>query len=503
MTTRSSGISADSPLASLRRYIPAAVWGVVILVLLAIPLQIISYGYLPGDDALRHAAKAVSGKAWSELLVLSPVYQIDHEFGWDLLLEKIHRGWNASAESLVILSVVALFLLMSGTVLPWLRRPEAWLITVLAAVIVSDLPCRFLLGRPYLITLAALLTLLLMWQRFGSAPPKKWMLLLATALFALSTFFHGVWYLWALLLAAFGLAGEFRWAIRLGGCWVAGVFIGSALTGHPLGYPWQALKLAFLAVGLHATPRTMATELQPFAGDFLALILLGGLVLVRHLARLNTVPLIKNPAFWLVCLGWGLGFKIGRFWEDWGWPALMVLLTVDLQALLQVRFAPDSFRRLGLALGLAAATFLAVTNDLHSRWTGTLSDRYLTPDNSDLAGWMPETGGIFYTADMTLFYQTFFKNPTGDWRYQLGFEPAWMPREDFEVYHGVLWNFGDLKSYDPWVKKMRPADRLALRGTRNAPPVLSPLEWQYSGGGIWVGRLPRPVTPAIPPLAPH
>jgi len=357
------------------------------------------------------------------------------------------------------------------------------------------------------VTLAALLTFLLLWQRFGSAPPKTWMLLLATALFALGTFVHGVWYLWALLLGAFLFAGQIRWAISLGFCWVAGVLIGSALTGHPTDYPVQAMKLALLAVGTHATTRTMATELQPFTGDFLALIVLGGLVVLRHLAKFATVPLTKNPAFWLVCFGWVLGFKVGRFWEDWGWPALMVLVAVDLQALLQMRFAPDSFKRLGLTLGLAVATFLGVTNDAHSRWTQTLSDRYLIADNPDLNGWMPDHGGTFYTADMTLFYQTFFKNPRGDWRYMLGFEPTWMPKEDFEVYHRVLWNLGDVKAYAPWVEKMQPADRLAIRGGSNASPGIPQLEWEYSGQGIWVGRTPRtnapPPAPTIRATAPR
>jgi len=234
---------------------------------------------------------------------------------------------------------------------------------------------------------------------------------------------------------------------------------------------------------------------------------LGGLVVLRHLAKFATVPLTKNPAFWLVCFGWVLGFKVGRFWEDWGWPALMVLVAVDLQALLQMRFAPDSFKRLGLTLGLAVATFLGVTNDAHSRWTQTLSDRYLIADNPDLNGWMPDHGGTFYTADMTLFYQTFFKNPRGDWRYMLGFEPTWMPKEDFEVYHRVLWNLGDVKAYAPWVEKMQPADRLAIRGGSNASPGIPQLEWEYSGQGIWVGRTPRtnapPPAPTIRATAPR
>ena len=492
--------SSASPLDSLKRYVPLAVWAVVILVILAIPLKIIGYGYLPGDDTLRHAAKAVSGKSWSDILVLNDTYKIDHEFGWNLLLEKIYQWKNCGAETLAVFSVVTMFMLAGWSALPWLKRPEAWLATLTLATLVSGLSARMMLGRPYLVTFSVLLTLLFLWQRHGSAPPKTWMLLLATILFALGTFVHGVWYLWALPLGSVLLAGQIRWAISLGFCWAIGVFIGSAFTGHPFEYPLQAFKLALLAVGTHATTRTMASELQPFDGNILALAILGGLLVLRQLANVKTVPLAKNPAFWLTCICWMLGFKVARFWDDWGWPALMVLMTWDLQTLLQARFAPDSFKRLGLTLGLAAATFLCVTNDAHSRWSQTLSDRYLTADNPDLNGWLPDHGGTFYTADMTLFYQTFFKNPRGDWRYMLGFEPTWMPREDFEVYHSVLWNLGDAKAYAPWVKKMQPADRLVIRGGRGASPGIPQLEWNYSGVGIWVGRTPR-TPPAGTPSA--
>ena len=40
--------------------------------LLAFPLRVLDTGYLPQDDALRHAAKAISGKTWAEILVLRP-----------------------------------------------------------------------------------------------------------------------------------------------------------------------------------------------------------------------------------------------------------------------------------------------------------------------------------------------------------------------------------------------------------------------------------------------
>jgi hypothetical protein len=493
------GQSNSSPLDSLKRYVPLAVWAIVILVILAIPLKIIGYGYLPGDDALRHAAKAVSGKSWSEILVLNPVYVIDHEFGWNLLLEKIHGWTNWNAESLVIFSVVTLFILVGWSALPWLKRPEAWLITLMLATLVAAVCGRMALGRPYLVTFAVLLTILFLWQKFGSSPPKKWMLLLATTLFALGTFVHGVWYLWVLLLGSFFLAGEFRWSISLGFCWVIGVLLGSAFTGHPFEYPIQAFKLALLAVGAHASTRTMATELQPFDGNVLALIILGGLLALRQLAKLNSIPLSKNPAFWLACICWMLGFKVSRFWDDWGWPALMVLMTWDLQSFLQMRFDENSFKRLGLTLFLAAATFLCTTNDANSRWSQTSFDRYIVADNPDIKGWMPDHGGIFYTADMTLFYQTFYANPTGDWRYMLGFEPTWMPKEDFEVYQKVLWNLGEIKTYAPWVEKMQPADRLVIRGGSNASPGIPQLEWEYSGVGIWLGRTPRTPPAGTPP----
>jgi hypothetical protein len=186
-----------------------------------------------------------------------------------------------------------------------------------------------------------------------------------------------------------------------------------------------------------------------------------------------------------------LGFKAVRFWDDWGWPALMVLIICDLQLLLQARFAADSLKRLALTGVLAVMTYLAATSDFDSRWTQNLTYSYLTQDNPDLNGWLPDQGGIFYTADMTIFFQTFFKNPQARWKYIVGYEPALMPDEDFAVYRRVHWNFGDSKAYQPWVDKMRPPDRLVIRGGKGNAPDIPELEWNYGVSGIWIGRLPR------------
>jgi hypothetical protein len=475
-----------------RRYIPLAVWVVVALVILAIPLKIISYGYLPGDDALRHCAKAVSGKSWPEILVFGDSYRIDHNIGWHGILGGVHgaTGWNA--EALVIFSVVALFIIVNAALLPWLKRPEAWLVALLAAMIVSDLPQRFLLGRPFNVSIAVLMIILFVARK--SKPELKYFLVF-TAMLVASTFIHGVWYLWLLPVAAFLFAGEFLWARLVAGAWLAGTFLSAVLTGHPTDYLAHAVTMAVHGVGQHTTNSTQVTELQPFAGDILAVLIVGALVALRWLMKSNAVPLTRSPAFWLMCGCWMLGFRVSRFWEDWGWPALMVLIVTEVEFLFVAKFTADSTRRLLLTVILALATFLAVTCDLNGRYTKNLTWQFLSvAEHPELDGWMPEAGGILYSADMGIFYQTFYKNPTADWRYILGYEPALMPAEDFETYHSIMWNNGDAKAYAPWVNKMKPADRLVIRGNGNERPNIPQLEWDYGVSGIWIGRTPRTST---------
>jgi hypothetical protein len=478
-----------------RRYVPLAAWVVVILLLLVIPLKVVSYGYLPGDDALRHAAKAVSGKSWQEILVLGPAFHFDPNWGWHWLLGKIHLWENWDAGALVVFSVVMLFLVGNVSVAACLKRPEAWLAAfiLVSQVQVSDFTQRYLLGRPFVLTITATLIMLLVWQRHGSTPPKWRTILWMTPLIAVAVFLHGVWYLWVLPIAAFFLAQQFRWCFLLAASWILGTLLGSAFTGHPVESILQAVQLALRSVGMHPTQNTLVSELRPSGGEIFTILLLGGLITLRQLARLNAPPLIRHPAFWLVVLGWVLGCETGRFWEDWGLPALAVLIAGDLQLFFESRFAVDSFQRLALVCGLALTMYAATTNDFNSRWTNHLAWRYIEPDpkNPDFNVWLPEKGGILYSADMTVFYQTFFKNPNADWRYDLGFESTLMSDEDFAVYHNILWNFGDARAYKPWVDKMRPEDRLVIRGGSANRPNIPQLEWNHDVGDLWIGRLPR------------
>lgn len=474
-----------------RRFVPLAVWAIVILVILAIPVKIISEGFMPTTDALRDAAKAVSGKPWSEILVLGPTHNdTGGEFGWQLFLRSIFLSSQCSATTLVTFSVICLFVLPSCSAIAWLKRPEAWLVALTVASIFSDLAMRLLFGRPLLLTIAGLVTILLMWQTWGPAPPKKPMVVCMGAIIALCIFLHGVWYLWALPVLAFFLAGQIRWGLALVVAWAGGLVVGCLLTGHPVEACSHMTEMGWRAFFLHRTPGTLVIELQPASGEPFALIVVSGLVILRYLSKIDTRKLYADPVFWLACISWVLAFRASRFIEDWFWPAVMVWIACDLQRFLESRLPTDSFKRLALAIGIALTSFLAFTSDAGGRWSQNLTRTYLDAQNPELAGWLPDKGGIFYASDMTLFFQTFFKNPHADWRYILGFEPALMPDEDFQIYQPILSNPNDPEAYQPWVRKMKPADRLVLRVVSGPAPPIPQLEWGYGVNGIWIGRLP-------------
>ena len=80
----------------LQRCIPMLVWMIVVLTIVAIPVKILSHGYLPIDDALRHAAKVVSGKPWPEIMVLADWIKMDHHAGWHAVVHNLR--WLCAAE---------------------------------------------------------------------------------------------------------------------------------------------------------------------------------------------------------------------------------------------------------------------------------------------------------------------------------------------------------------------------------------------------------------------
>src|SRR5271170_7848093 len=98
----SNSESAAYEPSGIGRYVPLLVLAVTLLVVLVLPLRIISYGYMPTDDALADAAKAITGKPWPEILVLKSDYAIDNHIGWHAMLRGVCLVTKWPDETLMI-----------------------------------------------------------------------------------------------------------------------------------------------------------------------------------------------------------------------------------------------------------------------------------------------------------------------------------------------------------------------------------------------------------------
>jgi hypothetical protein len=277
-----------------------------------------------------------------------------------------------------------------------------------------------------------------------------------------------------------------------------GSFLGASITGHPWIFLDQCVRHLIGVFGEYSLATQLVAELKPTDGNAPMVLAVIAMLLWRARDPDWRAQTLMDPIFIMALLGWVLGLKVSRFWWDWGMPATLLWLALQLQEQME-RYLPfDSLRRLFIVFGLALGVFLGMSSDREGRWTWNVSKQYLTQNDADLKGWLPENGGIIYSADMVVFYDTFFKNPTAPWRYALGYESAMMRPDDLAVARNVQWNFGDLRAYEPWVKKMRPQDRLIITpswlptsGPARTVAAIPQLEWRQAANGWWIGRLPR------------
>ncbi len=479
----------DSPKG--HRLVPLLVWTAVLLTLILIPFRILSQGYLPFDDALRHAGKVLSGREWSEILVLQDQFKMDHSPGWHWILGVVHQVTGAGADALVIVSVCVLLIGVTVAPLGWVRRPEAWMAALLIGMVIfPTMLLRFYLARPFVFSATATLVILLLWRK-PEGKPSPALLAASTILFGLASWIHGSWYLFALLPGAFVLSGQWRSALWLGGGWVGGAFLGAILTGHPIAFLWNALNIGINCFGQHQLQRMLVTEFQPNDGAPMVVLLAGTLIAIRVLSGHWTWSAVKNPIFILFAICWVLAFRVTRFWEDWGLPAFSLWIALEINEHLNRHLSAQSFRRLFVTAGLCAAFFLCVTGDQRSRWTNYLTTEYLSESDPEMDPWLPDDGGILYSSSMQTFYFTFYKNPHAKWKYALGFEPAFMQPDDLRIYRNIQWNGYSHAAHEPWVAKMRPEDRLVLPFASPNAPNIPGLEWKYVARETWIGRLPR------------
>ena len=475
--------------------------------LFLIPLKVISYGFMPIDDALRHVAKAVTGRSWPEILVMRDGMVMDSHPGWHAFLGWFHHATGAGMDSLVVFSVVFLCLAFLLVPLLFAVRPEAWVAAVGITALAFTGLARLFYGRPFILTMAAVVVFCLLWKKLAARRNHWGALAAVTAAVTVSVSMNCTWYLWALPVVAMVLARQWRGAVRTAGAVTVAVLVGACLTGHPLLFLWLNVHHLFLTMGNNQVARLLVGELQP-AGDVNFLLIVVALVMLWRKTRGGwRRSCWDNPAFLLAALCWFLGLFVARFLADWGLPAFTAWLTLELQPAVVRRCPRMSLRRLALAGVICLTVFALFARDVGGRWTSSLRVERITltdPDDpskpSEYAEWLPAPGGIFYSDSMGLFYSTFYANPEAKWRYILGFEPGWMPEEDLKIYRNIQWNSGAYKAYEPWVKKMRPEDRLVLETGIGNRPNLPGLEWHYAVTNVWIGRLPR-ATAATPGAA--
>ena len=469
--------------------VPVLVRLLALGVMLVIPFRVLGTGFLPPDDALRHAAKAVSGRSWSEVLVLRSDVTVDPHPGWHAVLGLAHRATGAGPHALVLASVVGLFFAVNAIPLLSLRRPEAWLLSWLGLCVLDPTALvRFMLGRPFLVSLAALVALGLLWRRLAGPRVEIGAAALAALAVALAAWTHPSWYLFALVPAALLVAGERRAALRISGCVAVGVLLAAALSGHFGAFLWESARHPFLVVG-QLDARTLVQELKPNDTPPFTLLGLFGLLGWRALRGRWRGDALRDPLLILALGGWVLGYVSLRFWSDWGLPAALVWAALEIEAWLEASHSAREWRRLAIAAVVGLSVVVASASDVRGRWSLRLERPYLPLLQPAAAEWLPDPGGILYCPDVMLFHQLFYRRPDAPWRYMVGFEPGLLPPEDLAVYREFL-KRDTVEALRPWIERMQPRDRLVVVLSEPGAPAMPELEWKNLGGPLWCGRRP-------------
>jgi hypothetical protein len=468
---------------------------VLLASILFVPARIGSQGYFPPDDAPRHVGKAISGKPWNEILVMRKDITTDMHHGWDLLLGFLHKRTGMGKDGLLAFSYSFCFILFMLVPLFFLRRPEAWLVVMGFCTLFDPVfSNRFLLGRPFIIGCAVLCYLLLTWRNFtGPRVPLTAMVVLTAVIAVTAWLAPTAAYLFGIPLLGFALARQWTVLIRLTICIAAGSMAGYALTGYPMLLLKNVSYMLFSGPDQTIFPRMLVTEFQPAGGDLVVMISVVIALVWRFLRKKWTREIITDPLFFNAVCGAFLGLLVCRFWADWGRIAAVLWLAREVDEVLAERFSFNALKRLGFCAVTALCFFITISANVRDRWTYMVPRYPLIYEKAadEEKKWFPDSGGIFYNDKMNVFYQTFFENPRAPWRYVLGFEPILMENDDLRIYRAIQRSGGSISSYQAWVDKMTPADRMLLVMEGNQKPVISTLEWRCLNLNTWVGRLPK------------
>lgn len=484
------------------RTVEAGLLGVGILLVVG---WLFHWGYLPPDDALRHAAYAVGDHTWNEVLVLRPSMDtpaMDSHPGWHQTLKLLHAV-GFSKEQLVLFPTLlfSLTLLLLPAVL--LRAPWVWAVTL--AVLAWTQLNAFLSvfnGRPYWVSALAMGIMLGGWQVLPSRREKRRLLYLGAFLAAAaSVYVHSTWYLWSMPLLVCFSPRRFREWSRFSGVVGVGILAGAALTGEGMHYLGFQLEHLYQALGSLRPGDYVVGEFRPLSWRNPLMGVLGlSAVLVfwkkRKEADLNT------PFLRMAVLGWLFSLLNGRFWYGWGFVAAAIALAQYLQQLFENDGPiPSWIRRSAVVVGCVALVPLLTRSPwghIWTDWSARDHEAALHRAQGSFSSWLPEDQGIVYATSMRVFFYWFYTFPREPWKYAPGYEPGLMPDDDLHVFR--QWSTSrDDSLLLAWSSKLRPQDRLVVWGEPEDSPPILPLEWQFLPPTYWVGRIPQPTQPEQSP----
>ena len=471
------------------RFLRSGILVLCLLVFLLVPLRIVSYGYLPPDDALRHAAHAVDGRSWGEIILLNPQFRgdMDSHPGWEDLLRAVHRATGWSPSGLVDFSVMLAFLTFTVVGLIASGNAPAWLLAcAVMSVIEPALFHRLSLGRPVFFSMTGLAVMLFLWTRIRS---PRWLVEAAAGfvVFTIDFVMHPTtWYLWLLAVPPLVACRRWRSLLLMAGAIVAALAAASLVNGwyNTLLLPVLVLRLALFQA--HVVGTNLVSELQPSGGAYASLGVVALILIGRRLRGANLRAEIFQVDFFLMLAAWMMGLYVLRFWTDWGLPAMVVWLSRQIRDGLDVK--PSGLSRPWETVGLvgmaAGILYLGVTANTEGRYTHALKSAVLMVPVEEFASKLPADGGVLYSADMGAFYAIYFRMPHATFRFSTAFEPGFMPPEDLKALRAIQSSDG-LHAYKPWFDKMTARDRVFL----NAPvkPVWPGMEFEEFYGA-WIGR---------------
>lgn len=470
-----------------------------LVTLLLVPLIISSHGFTPGDDALRHSAKAVSGRDWSDVILLrESIYpQMDTHYGWHWLLSTLHQTLGWDQDLLVAASIFILFWVVTIPGLLSFRRPEAFLIVLLfVSMAASGLFNRLNLGRPYLVSCGTLLAMFAIWDILQRGGDKRRWYPVLTVLTVLCVWFESAWYLLSLPLFAFFLTGRFRQTFEMAGLVAVGVLGGALLTGHPVDYLIYQVQHLYLALLQGGNEHAFVSEFGGFKGFDFFVFGAGLLAVYFFLSDQAHHAFFRHPSFILMLTGWLLGLFVTRFWIDWGMIAGMYWMALVLQKQMERRLSWTDWRRLAIISYVCLAFLISIYRDPLDTWQKDQTQLMLADlrkNQEELVAAMPDPGGVIYSPSMQPFYLLYHLFPSGEWKYSTSFEAALMPEMDYAIYLDFFATM-DVRALQPWVGKMRPEDRLILVSPQQNPPEkLQRVTWTQVGP-LWIARK----TPAAP-----